>query len=858
MIDLFRTSAVQIRRHGPQFCVYVAFFYVFLLFFVLFPSLAQASTARSSAVHKIEFNETAQDPIRTLDWRNPATVLTFDVPDNDWVDDVELLLSARPLSPVNPGAPLLVRFNDAAPIPVDTGGNGFDARIRLDRMRIRSERNQVSFEYQVPAGAACLTAGHGAWDIDAGSSVVVVTSRPKSRPLSFHDVKVRMSAPSTAPKSVALLAKGPQALKLQALAAQGMMRNIDDIPNFRINRGSADLEIVMATRANLKGWVKDKDVLGGMGASIALGSAKPLQIVLTGDTDAEVMEAAKAFASYAIPVSYSRDVTPLRFISTAPTFTQIKRIKGKTKLAELGAAPFIQSWAPRPQQILFDIADPAASFGTLSLQIQAGSFVDPASTLSASLNGEPLGSVQIARSKMNAKFDIPRGVLQGLSNRLTLTPNLQPSTEKSACAATRIGPGFSIGPKSHIKIRSDFASDATDLSRFSASGLPFAGHDNAMPTHVILATQNQAENRAAFKLLAQLGRASKTGWGEAVFHSGTMPQWPETGNILLIGSQVDVDAAILSGAPKGLKVAMGGTYKQDAITTKSARNAGDMPVLLASQSPIEGGVAALYRDTNHPERIIGIITQTRGQSFVRAIDDLLSTGHWNDLEGSVARWNRDIVEMAQTSMSAPGTASSFSFAPKMPAFKRPDINLPDMSPFFAGVSAKWSGFTGWVGGFFTPKPDLPLPASLPAMPHPESIPPASTAIDLRPTRPQVPQFIPPAAPKHSSRAAPDIKRPMVRNEQPRLAEPTPSRTGLSLPSLPDGRLTEMGHKAGSAYTSASAQVTDVMSHSRLGQYRTSKKYESKYVLLAIICTIMLLMAVFISPEGSRLKPRDQA
>ena len=46
-----------------------------------------------------------------------------------------------------------------------------------------------------------------------------------------------------------------------------------------------------------------------------------------------------------------------------------------------------------------------------------------------------------------------------------------------------------------------------------------------------------------------------------------------------------------------------------------------------------GGVATIFGSQNHAGRVIGIISNTPGQSFTRAADYITQTGHWNELEG---------------------------------------------------------------------------------------------------------------------------------------------------------------------------------------------------------------------------------
>lgn len=875
MINRSRSALYHFGRFFRFFGTYSVIFTILLAFFVFLPAIAEASTNRTPVIHKINFNDIDGDPVRTLDWRSPTASLTFDVPDNDWVDDVEFLLSAHPTGPVATNAPLLVRFNGATPVPVHTEGYGFDARLRLDRLKLQKNRNQISIEYQVPSGQSCLGAQHGAWDINADNSLVVVTSRPKSRPPHFHDVKTRLAAKATAPQTVALTAYGPQALKLKALAAQGIAQNVKDIPNFRNFSKHAKVDIILGLRDQLPHRAKNDDVRNGSGPSIAVGSSIPLQIIVTGDTEDELMRAAQAFAEYPIPVSYNRELSPMRFVHTAPQIGRIKRVKGKAALSELGGTSFHGGWAPRPQHIYFDVEDPAASFGTLSLGIRAGTNIDPNSTLVASLNGHVLGTVQIDKSRIRATIEIPRGTLQGLKNRLTLMPDLSPAQQ--ACAASRMGPGFTLDAKSSLKIKTAGASDVTDLSRFSASGLPFAA-DRGSNTHIVFATKNAHETHAALKVIAQLGRASRHGWSNAQFTDGLENLNSDiVGNILVIGSQIDTDMPLFSNAPKGLKVAMGGSLRRDPITTLSAQHAEALPALLSTISPIEGGVAALYRDDIDPNRVIGVVTQTKGHPFTRAVDDLLSSEHWNALEGSVSRWNRNTIIMAQTAMPATQRSQDLKFAlnigelsmPSLPNLKFPEISKPDLEPFTLAVQHKWTELKEKVTRHFSRKSQPTPTQQHTRVDLPNT---AGTYTPLRTAARQDTKFLP-ARPQREMghMKATSNTRQIPTFQSPRVTVPNSVKksTSFSTERAPvndmmrtvpqtkkhDGQRQVWMEKAKSQYAMASEKVSTLLSRTPLTRFGTQDDQGVKLFLFAIIGSLILLLIAIISP----LKPdaRDQ-
>ncbi len=843
---------------------------------------AFAAPQRPVAVHKIKFNGTAHDTVRLLDWRRPSDALTFDVPANDWVDDIELLLSARPSSPVNAQSPLLVRFNDGAPIPLKTDGHGFDARITLDKGAIRNGRNKVSFEYQVPAGEACLAPDHGAWDIDAVSSFVVVKARAKTRAPNFRDLKTSLGSDTTAPKTVTLLSKGETAPKLQALTAQGLMQNITDVPNFRLSRTRSDLEIIAGRRGDIKEWISDPSILDAKGPVISVrGGAHTasgrLQLIIAGDTDADVMSAVKAFSGFPLPANQGSDVHPARFMGVMASGTHPPSITGKTSLADIGVVPFASNWAPRPQNLSFDVSDPSATFGRVSLDLRAGSTLDPNSALNVSLNGQSLGTAKLNRAKQTASFDIPRGLLKGLGNNLTLTPTLTPATSEQSCAALRKGTGFALGPKSNINLRIDDASDATDLSLFSASGLPFSDH-SGMGTHVVLAVSSDAERQAALRLLAQMAKATGAGWADARFSELSETSWPSTGNVLLIGSHLDPDIPVLAQAPKGLKLALGGTASQTVRATRSAML--DQPAisLLSAREVVVGGVAALYRDSQSPDRVFGVITQTRGQSFIRAVDNLLAGEHWNDLEGSVARWNDKKVTMAQTAHTVTTKAAQSTFS--MASMGLPDIqfktpNMPDIDISAAKglVLRKWASISVWTKTEISkisllqrfqsqvPEREPALDANVLQTLSPDpSLELAGPALSPNISAAQISPL-----PKMDSRRAqnimPVLQNPLERGTPGTLEESAaikavhrPVISRQNFPKAPTHKiLGHVGTGVSAVYAQATERVAGVLSETRLGRYKRSNEHGTKLIILALIGMVVLVGMGLAAPHKTTEK-----
>jgi len=664
------------------------------------PAIAQAASytelkqpVRQKVTYKASFNDVENVPFRVLDWRNPSVEFTFDMADADWTDDLELLLSADPLGNVNPSSPVMVQFNNSKPTPVHTRGKGFDARIKLDPARIRPRRNKVTFTYKATAGAECLTPQQGGWQLNFKESFVVVKARAKSRNFQLRDIDSRLANGTLAPKSVNLLARGPNSAKLQAMAAQGIGLRMNSLPEFKVTETRSDFEVILGTRARLHTLVSDEKILGGEGPRILVHEGRPMRLVITGDTDAEVMATAKAFAAHKLPAA-RRAKTSLGEINMQSAFALDKPlIEGTEKFTDMGGLYFGQGWGPAPKVVKFDVTDPVASHGEILLRIASNKNVANSSRLSVKLNGESLGFTKLDKARKSVAFAIPAGALQGTDNLLTLSPELKPA-QFSGCNFTENLPGFYLGAGSKIKIEADVSSPVTELSRFAATGAPFS-IENGIDTVVVLPSSSSKDYAASLRVLAKLAKSSGSGWTEANFTRSSNDIMGDK-HVLVIGSKNNLSPALKRGAPKGLTAAMKGqtldgngrfTAEIDRFASTDAQATMKLYAARKLQNSRirSGGVAALY-PSKSGGKITGVITNGAGISFSNATSQMIRTDHWNNLEGSIARWNASNVLMAKTAIAVPGFA-----APKGPLSPQPGFKLPEFEAFeFGKIDIGWT------------------------------------------------------------------------------------------------------------------------------------------------------------------------
>lgn len=647
---------------------------------------AVATPEGRSVVYKTSLDTIEGLEARMLDWRNPSLEFTFDASDTDWTDGLELLLSADPVGTVSRRTPLMVQFNNGKPTPVITRGQGFDARIKLDPARIRPRNNKIRFTYNTPAGAECLAPEHGGWRLDFKNSLVIIKARAKARNLDIREVEAKLLNPMTAPKSVRLLARGTHTAKLQALAAQSLGLRMKSIPEFKTRGGAGDFEVIMGRRDQLHGWISDKKILESSGPRLMVHKGRPMRLVITGDTDAEVMSGAKAFATYRLPSAHRETTSPGELAMQMPLGSNIFRIKGTEKLSDLGGGYFEDSWGPKPKTVTFNVNDPLASKGEVLLRLASHNSVSAKSRVSVDLNGKSLGYTTLDKSRKSVAFKIPAGSLQGTDNVLSITPMLEKG-RLSGCNFTQETPGFYLGNGSKLKIETLTPSPIAELSTLTANGGPFS-IEKAANTAVMLPANSSRDYNASLKIMAKLAKASGHGWTEANYlRSVNLDAVGSDKNVLIIGPSSSLNSSIRNAAPKGLKSALKGQSLNgiSRIASIDRIAASDEQAAMrlyaerqASTGRIRnGGVAALFPSPLSQGQVMGVITNTPGQSFARVAGQLTRPEAWHKLEGSVARWDKSQVLMAQTAMAVPGFVGASTKEPALSGIKFPEINWPN-------------------------------------------------------------------------------------------------------------------------------------------------------------------------------------
>ncbi len=646
-----------------------------LLASVVLPYSGQAS-AQASANAQINYatplsqillnqtpSQSREANLRTLDWRKPTLTFTFDLPAANLTDSLELLISGDPQAGVNPRAPLTVQFNNDEPVVLKANGQGFDARITLDPNKARRSRNIIQIHYGPEEGQSCILPQDGGWDINLDSSKLAINSRARRRALQFREIDTHLSSPGLAPRRVNIVATGQNATQLQALAAQGIGLRMDNLPNFTTDRRNSDFEVIMAPRAQLYQYVTDDSLLGGTGAAIMITRGRPVKLIFTGDTDAQILASVKSFAQRHLPVA-RRSVTSLGEMRLqSPLKSDVVRLSGTRPLIDIPTAASFTNWtgddwASGTKSLRFDVTDPNAMSGELLLRLASSKNISETSKFSVRLNDKSLGTTLLDKRRKSVSFEIKPGLLRGKDNVLTLMPELSPNDVPNCSART--GPNFHIGSGSKIILNTDSPSEITDLSRMSATAVPFS--DDLGQNSYIAMTGSQADFHASLKVLARLAKTSGEGLIRANYTRGG--DFDQAGNkhVLWLGPSNRLPSAVLGNAPRGLTDALRGRgfEGQNLISANIEQYASldtDSGFKVAAQRISksrrirEGGIAALYPSQTSDKHITGVITNTPGHSYVSSINTLVQAPYWNEIEGGVARWNNQSVLMVQAAQN---------------------------------------------------------------------------------------------------------------------------------------------------------------------------------------------------------------
>lgn len=645
---------------------------------------------------------------RTLDWRQPSVELYFDLPPSERTSEIVLTLSADPLTRVAPNAPLQVQFNNGKPVPALSNGRGFEARFQFDSALSRSHRNVIRITYPTPKGADCVTPAHGAWSIDLASSKLRIGGRAKTRHMSLSEVTEYLKQPALSPKTVGLIARGPDSTDMQALAAQAISLRTPGVPKFSVSPRGTDFNVVMVKRARLFDVTNDPMILNSEGPRVFVPRGRPTELIFTADTDAEILHMLEIFATRKLPDT-RRAISSLGELNLQNRLGGgTVKVDGKTRLMDLAVAS--ADPASGAQTYKFGVSDPIATGGEVLLRLSTAKGISEKSRLRVTLNGKSLGAAKLDKTRKSVAFDIQPGALNATSNVLTLVPDMDAKSDYSCPADKSFNTGFAIGDGSRLTLSKVAPSPVTELSHLTSTGGLFAQSES----YIALPRQTR-DYQASLRILGRLAKSAGHGLSYADY--GRSSDVAANKHVLIIGP-ADMVKSHVAGAPKALREALSGQSSTgdnllQAAYERSASFGSDTTALQyaavqsAPRKIKSGGIAALYGSGNG--KLTGVISAAPSSSFVQASQTLVKPTHWNALQGGVARWTSSSVVMAQTAQSDAGISK-----PKLdsgwtlpdvgvsaiddldlnwPAIDFPDITWPDFEmPQVSFPTLKWPSF----------------------------------------------------------------------------------------------------------------------------------------------------------------------
>jgi len=652
-----------------------------------YPGLKTAAGKSQTQTASLSAFTTSIKPV--LDGRNPSYTMKFDVPETDWASSLRLSLSADPVGDMPLDADIYVQLNQSTPIKIATRGRGFDASLSLETAGIRPRDNVLNIFYKAPNETDCLSSQAGGWALNLNASKLTLQSRAKSRPFIVSDIEARLSNPLTTPKRVSLVSHGHNATQIQSLLAQAIGMRLDKAPEFTAVPGAGEIEFIAGRRDKISRFVNSEAVMTSEGPRLALDEGRPMRVILTGDTDEQVLDLVKSFSQHYLPDTRRAMVSTGEIRMQTRLSTDKVLTAGRIKLTDLRAESFESGWGHNQMSLRFDVTDPVASKGELLLNLQTpDTLLGQNNTATVLLNGLSIGQTPLNKINKSVAFQIPPSALQGQDNILTLEPQISSQAIAGCQAQIYRSNEIYFGKGSHLTLSQERETPLSDLSRLTATGAPFS--DASGKKTVLVLPENDIDYFAALGFLTKLAKTSGKSWSDAVYIRGTdqIEMFGQDRNVLFITPPRDIPESAKAAAPKSLLSALRGnpetgenllSVNVDRYTSSSNQTVQqDFAMRTTRRNRIDrGGVAALFASPYQAKKMVGIISNVPGEQFERAIETFSEPGHWNEMEGQVARWNKESVLMAELSSPLPNFERTF-FPPSSSGFNWPKINFSEV------------------------------------------------------------------------------------------------------------------------------------------------------------------------------------
>jgi hypothetical protein len=558
---------------------------------------------------------TQMDRDQVLDWRNPELNLDLNIPPGASAATLTLYADPGETLPVS-GTLMLVSINGHEGIVVDPKPQAFSARIDLPVSHLQAGRNTIRIAFEGSANHACPIKGDGGWRLDLARSRFDLSI--SANITSFSVLEDWLAQGAWALDRVSILqgelSEGGYAA-MGALITQGLAVRAGKVP-----------QVVSADRiAGLDFQARIESTLAGPGLALRPG-ARPV-VELQGRNEQEVLDMARLFASRIIRLGGTR-AAPL-------VLENAQKVQAPGALDGVKTALGQPSWDVRP----FENTVRAPHFGKtrLVVELERPDWVSPDSTVQIVVDGEK-PFVKRLKHQLN-HFTILMDPKSATVKRVfSIARQARPSTSETGCVDKNDGAPLRL---LSARIESNGFEQVDRLSRFAIDAAPF-GQQAGQKSAIVLATNNDAQLRAAWRTLARISLVSGAPLSNAWY--GTQYRMaPKDAALMVLGPRDQLAPPMLANVPPSFaKGAAAGPRDYEQNYKKNPYKAVQAAFADEANVPPGLGVAGW---TRIGEREALLLTGDHQGDFIPAMQAMADGPAMDFFAGNVVRWRAGLVEI---------------------------------------------------------------------------------------------------------------------------------------------------------------------------------------------------------------------
>lgn len=549
-----------------------------------------------------------------LDWRNPALVVSFNLPPNP--GPASLTVKANPLKePPLPGSYFLLSINQQPALPFSPVIRGFSARFDIAASQLRPGNNQIELSFVPGSGRNCLSATDGGWSIDLQQSRFdLALGRQQPDQAQFeHWLAADIGSPSK-------IFIGQQKLSSQvfqefgALVSQALGLRMKQIPQLTLNREQADLVILPRIDASGPGlWIE--------------GSGTVPALVVTGSNQAEILIVTKWFSQNLLSEK------PL--IGPIQNWTA-KQLTKPNPLRQLIRNTHSMAWQPTTRHVAIRL--PRSATARLRIEARRPALVDRLSRLKVMVDHRQIAAPSLWRRVNSLSIQLPTS--QSSARKLALVAALHPQSPSATSCLPSV-----VSQNTASKISLDLAgmNALSALDHLAWNGGVFTKNYGQNVQFIL--PERPTALIESWRFLAHLARIGGASLTNARF--GGPPDADK--NLLIIASRANLPPQLADRLPasfaKGAGRAPGDPYPsyQRPRLVQSA--------FAANPNQPAMGIIATARLPQ--QKVWMAISTNETDQLAAALNDLVSGTAFDQLAGTVVRWRGSKVEINATNSALP-------------------------------------------------------------------------------------------------------------------------------------------------------------------------------------------------------------